>query len=320
MRELDFPTDENVLVGTATADDAGVYKISDELALIQTVDFFTPVVDDPYTFGQIAVANSLSDVYAMGGEPKTAMNIVGYPMATMGRGPLRAMLAGGADKLKEASTVLLGGHSVEDAELKFGVSVTGFVHPDRIFCNQGLRQDDCLVLTKPLGTGIVNTAIKGGLASAKTIDEVSALMAELNRGAALVIKGYDISACTDVTGFGLLGHLAEMIDGTGSQVKLLVNDIPTIGTAYEFAAMGLVPVGAHNNRRFREQLVRVPDDFDPVLRDILFDPQTSGGLLFGCRQEDAGQIIARLHDEGISQAAVIGTVAEAGMDEIQLIG
>ncbi len=320
MRELDFPTDENVLVGTATADDAGVYKISDDLALIQTVDFFTPVVDDPYTFGQIAVANSLSDVYAMGGVPKTAMNIVGYPMATMGRGPLREMLAGGAAKLREASTVLLGGHSVEDAELKYGVSVTGFVHPERILCNQGLHGDDCLVLTKALGTGIVNTAIKGGLASAETIAEVSELMAALNRIAAQIIQQYEISACTDVTGFGLIGHLAEMIAGTGTGVKLVVEDIPFLREAYDFAAMGLVPVGAHNNRRFRENMVLAPQGFDPVLRDILYDPQTSGGLLFGCRQEDAEQIVMQLHNEGISHAAVIGTVVKTGKDEIQLIG
>lgn len=297
-----------------------MYKISDELALIQTVDFFTPIVDDPYMFGQIAVANSLSDVYAMGGIPKTAMNIVGYPMATMGRGPLREMLAGGADKLREAATVLLGGHSVEDEELKFGVSVTGFVHPDRIFCNQGLSRDDCLILTKPIGTGIVNTAIKGGLASVENIEEVSTLMSALNKTAAEVITQFSISACTDVTGFGLIGHLAEMISGTGRQVKLAVKDIPTISSAYEFAAMGLVPIGAHNNRRFREKLVTAADNFDPVLRDILFDPQTSGGLLFGCRQEDAAAILSALHNEGISHAAVIGTVAETGSDEIQLIG
>lgn len=297
-----------------------MYKISDDLALIQTVDFFTPVVDDPYTFGQIAVANSLSDVYAMGGVPKTAMNIVGYPMSAMGKKPLREMLAGGAAKLREAETVLLGGHSVEDAELKFGVSVTGFVHPDRILCNQGLRPGDCLILTKPLGTGIVNTAIKGGLASDKNIAEVSELMASLNRMAGEVIGQYNISACTDVTGFGLIGHLAEMISGTSATVKLIAADIPVITNAYDFAAMGLVPVGAHNNRRFREKMVRSPDGFDPVLRDILFDPQTSGGLLFGCRQEDVEQILKQLHNEGISSAAVIGTVAEAGKEEIQLIG
>lgn len=320
LKDLTFPVDENVLVGTATADDAGVYKISDELALIQTVDFFTPVVDDPYTFGQIAVANSLSDVYAMGGVPKTAMNIVAYPMATMGSGPLKEMLAGGASKLKESGAVLLGGHSIDDTDLKYGVSVTGFVHPDRILKNQGLREGDWLILTKPLGTGIINTAIKGGLASEVTIHEVSELMAELNGPAARTMQEFDISACTDVTGFGLIGHLAEMISGTGCQVKLAVSEIPLIAETYDFGSMGLVPVGAHNNRKFREHLVTAPDKFDPVMRDILFDPQTSGGLLFGCNEEVGDELVRRLRDEGIVHAAKVGEVCLTGKDEILLLG
>lgn len=318
MTQLSFPVDQNVLVGTATADDAGVYKVSEELALIQTVDFFTPVVDDPYQFGRIAAANSLSDVYAMGGIPKTAMNIVAYPMQTLGPEPLREILAGGADTLKEAETVLLGGHSIEDDELKYGLSVTGFIHPDRVLKNQGLNVGDCLVLTKPLGTGIINTAIKGGLASDRTIGAVTGVMASLNKTAAEVMKHFPVSACTDVTGFGLLGHLAEMIQGAGITVTIDASRVPTLEMAYDFAAMGFVPVGAHKNRKHREDMVSMPAEFDPVLRDILFDPQTSGGLLIGCCAKESEQLVRQLKDQGVEEAAVIGEVAGSAENEIVL--
>jgi selenide,water dikinase len=308
-----------VLVGMATSDDAGVYRVSDELALIQTLDFFTPVVDNPYDFGRIAAANALSDVYAMGGVPKTAMNIVAYPLETMGREALREMLAGGAATLREADTVLLGGHSVEDEELKYGLAVTGFVHPKKILTNQGLCIGDCLVLTKPLGTGIINTAIKGGLASKETIVRVTELMATLNRKAAEIIAGFTVSACTDVTGFGLLGHLAEMICGTGIGVKIESNIVPFLAEAYEFGSMGFVPVGAHKNREFRKTMVSASAGFDPVLRDILFDPQTSGGLLIGCAEKDAQALVRRLHDQGIIAAAVIGFVTEDINNTMQLL-
>jgi selenide, water dikinase len=303
----------------ATSDDAGVYRVSDDLALIQTLDFFTPIVDDPFDFGRIAAANALSDVYAMGGTPKTAMNIVAYPMRSMGRKPLREMLAGGADTLRKADTVLLGGHSIEDDELKYGLSVTGFVHPKKILTNQGLCAGDCLVLTKPLGTGIINTAIKGGLASQKTIHLVTELMATLNRKAAEIMAEFKISGCTDVTGFGLLGHLAEMICGTGKSVTIESGKVPVLTEAYEFGSMGFVPVGAHKNREFRKNMVLAPAGFDPVIRDILFDPQTSGGLLIGCREKDAPTLLARLHDAGIIEAANIGFVTEGHEDTIQLI-
>ena len=316
---IDFPTNENVLVGMATSDDAGVYRVFDELALIQTLDFFTPIVDNPYDFGRIAAANALSDVYAMGGVPKTAMNIVAYPMDSMGVEPLREMLAGGAATLREADTVLLGGHSVADEELKYGLSVTGFVHPMKILTNQGLRPGDCLILTKPLGTGIINTAIKGGLAGDKTILRVTELMATLNRKAAEILRSQMISACTDVTGFGLLGHLAEMICGTGTGVTIESGKVPLLAEAYDFAAMGLVPVGAHKNREFRKDRVRAAATFDPVLRDILYDPQTSGGLLFGCSEKEAIGLIQRLHNEGIGEAAIIGYVNHGLSDTIQLL-
>lgn len=315
---MDFPTNENVLVGLGTADDAGVYKVSDDLALIQTLDFFTPIVDDPYDFGRIAAANALSDVYAMGGTPKTAMNIVAYPMQTLGKDALREMLAGGGATLREAGAVLLGGHSVEDEELKYGLSVTGFIHPDKILTNQGLNPGDCLVLTKPLGTGIVNTAIKGGLASDETCRKITGIMATLNRRAAEVISAFTVSACTDITGFGLLGHVAEMIVGTSVGVKIHSRRVPVISEAVEFASMGFVPLGAHNNREYRQDLIISEQGFDPVMRDIFFDPQTSGGLLVGCREDDVDTLVQRLRDSGVEEAAVIGHVTEDSGNKIEL--
>jgi selenide, water dikinase len=316
---LAFPADANVLVGLGTADDAGVYRISDELALVQTVDFFTPIVDDPFDFGRIAAANALSDVYAMGGVPKTALNLVAYPMQKLGREVLRATLAGAIEKLREAETVLIGGHSIEDTEFKYGLSVTGFVHPDRILANQGLRPGDHLILTKPLGTGIINTAIKGGLAGAPTIAEVIAVMAALNKTAGQVLTSFDVSACTDVTGFGLLGHLAEMVHGTQIGVTIESRAVPVLPEALAFAAMGLVPAGAHRNRAFRESMVAAAPDFDPVLRDVLFDPQTSGGLLLGCAGKEARSLQQRLIDQGVADAAVIGYVHDNPKARITLI-
>ena len=234
--------------GLDRADDAGVYKISDDLALIQTVDFFTPIVDDPYAFGQIAAANALSDVYAMGGTPKTAMNLVAFPVKEMDISILRRIIQGGVDKLTEAGVVLVGGHSIEDKELKYGLSVTGFVHPQRVLTKKNLQAGDRLVLTKPLGTGIVNTAIKAGMAPAGLVERVTGLMAALNRTAAEVMAGFDVHACTDVTGFGLLGHLAEMVSrlrqgGAGLFAK----------RAGDPGSPGFCIHGAHTRRRLQEQ-------------------------------------------------------------------
>ncbi len=296
------------MIGTDTGDDAGVYKVSDDLALIQTVDFFTPVVDDPYDFGRIAAANSLSDVYAMGGHPKTAMNIVGFPISLLSTETLKEILAGGAEKVREAGAVLLGGHSVEDEELKYGLSITGFVHPDKVLANRGLRKGDQLVLTKPLGTGIVNTAIKADLATVQTVRKVTEIMAQLNKDAARIMDDFNISACTDITGFGLLGHLCEMVNDTSLLAVINAQQVPLLPEAVEFGSMGLVPIGAHKNRNFREDMVVSPESFDPVLRDILYDPQTSGGLLVGCREGEAEQLVSRLKNEGIEHAEIIGYI------------
>jgi selenide, water dikinase len=314
-----FPTDKNVLVGLDRADDAGVYKISDDLALIQTVDFFTPIVDDPYWFGQIAAANALSDVYAMGGTPKTAMNLVAFPVKTMDIGILRAIIQGGVDKLSEAGVVLVGGHSIEDQELKYGLSVTGLVHPQRVLVKRNLRPGDRLVLTKPIGTGIVNTAIKAGMAPAALIARVTRLMAGLNRAAAEVMTRFEVHACTDVTGFGLLGHLAEMVCGSGMGVKVLARQVPLIPEALEYASTGLIPAGAYKNKEFRESMLTFADTVERSRQDVFFDPQTSGGLLISVKADQSMELVAALQNAGIGDAAEIGEVLHGQEEKIRVL-
>jgi len=313
-----FPTDENVLVGLDRADDAGVYKVSDDLALIQTVDFFTPIVDDPYMFGQIAAANALSDVYAMGGTPKTAMNLVAFPVKDMDLAVLREIIQGGIDKMAEAEVVLMGGHSIEDKELKYGLSVTGFVHPDRVLTKQDLRPGDRLVLTKPLGTGIVNTAIKAGMASTDLTEAVTRLMATLNRRAAEIMARFAVSACTDVTGFGLLGHLAEMVCGSGRSARIFAAQLPVIEDALTFAAMGLIPAGAYRNQEFRAAMIDMAANVERARQDLLFDPQTSGGLLMGVREDQAEALVAELKAAGMVEAALIGEVRDDPAEKIRI--
>lgn len=311
---MELPSDPNLIVGLDRADDAGVYKINDELALIQTVDFFTPIVDDPYRFGQIAAANALSDVYAMGGEPKTAMNLVGFPAKDMDLSVLRQILEGGIHKMKEAGVVLVGGHSVEDKELKYGLSVTGFVHPDRVLTKKNIQPGDQLILTKPLGTGIINTAIKGNLASAEIIEQITQLMARLNKLPAEIMKNYPVNACTDITGFGLLGHLAEMIDGSNLAIRLQAGNIPIIPETRDYAVMGMIPGGAYKNREFREHMIEFSSEVDRVTQDILFDPQTSGGLLISLDSNHAPSLLEHLKSSGIQNAAIIGEVVTADQD------
>lgn len=297
-----------MIVGLDRADDAGVYKITDDIALIQTVDFFTPIVDDPYWFGQIAAANALSDVYAMGGVPKTAMNLVAFPIKTMPVSVLREIIRGGIDKLKEAGVVLIGGHSIEDNELKYGLSITGLIHPDRILTKHNMKPGDKLILTKPLGTGIINTAIKGGLAPDDVIEKVTRQMAMLNKNAAEIMSAFPVHACTDITGFGFLGHLAEMIWGSNMGAVIQREDIPVIPEAIEFASMGFVPGGAYKNREFRESMVQFSEEIDPVTRDILFDPQTSGGLLIALPPSHADELLSRLRQNSMDTAAIVGYI------------
>lgn len=308
MCGLEFPTDENLIVGMERADDAGVYKVSEDLALVQTVDFFTPIVNDPYWFGQIAAANALSDIYAMGGVPKTAMNLVAFPAKEMDLAVLRLILQGGIEKIKEAGVVLVGGHSVEDKELKYGLAVTGFINPQRVLTKRDLRLGDQLILTKPLGTGIINTAIKGGLATGNIVDYVTQLMATLNRAAAEIMRSYPVHACTDITGFGLLGHMAEMIADLEMSIEIFAQSIPIIPEVLEFAAMGLVPGGAYKNREFREVMVDFAPSVDKIFQDILFDPQTSGGLLICVAKEAAQELLEQLQENLPHPVGLIGQV------------
>jgi len=298
----------NLLVGIEHIDDAGVYKIRDDLALVQTVDFFTPIVDDPYTFGQIAAANALSDVYAMGGTPITAMNLVAFPIQSMEIEILRAILRGGLDKMREAEVVLVGGHSIEDQELKYGLAVTGLIHPGAILTNTGAVVGDRIILTKPLGTGIINTAQKGGQAAPEAVQEAIEVMTELNRKAAEVMRGFRVHACTDVTGFGLLGHLSEMLGAGEIGIKISLNAVPILPKAEEYAGMGLVPGGAHRNREFYAPKVDGAKGCPPSLLDILYDPQTSGGLLIAVAEEDAEGILRFLQEVGVKAARIIAEV------------
>lgn len=318
MCGLKFPTNESVIVGLERADDAGVYKIADDLAIIQTVDFFTPVVDDPYWFGQIAAANAMSDIYAMGGVPKTAMNLVAFPVKEMDISILRQIIQGGLDKMTEADVVLVGGHSVEDKELKYGLSVTGFIHPDRVLTKTNLRPNDTLILTKPLGTGIINTAIKGGLASEELINTVTRIMAALNRDAAHVMKAYPVHACTDITGFGLLGHVAEMVTDSECGICIHSDRIPVIPETLQYAEMGLIPAGAYRNREFRQCMVDFAPSVSLTLQDVLFDPQTSGGLLICVDHGKADELLRALRNKGIGEATIIGEVVSEPKERIDV--
>ncbi len=301
---------DNLLVGLDTSDDAGVYKINADTALIQTLDFLTPVTDDPYQFGQIAAANSLSDIYAMGGVPITAMNIVCFPGETLSEEVLEKTLQGGLEKINESGATLVGGHSVEDAEFKYGLSVTGIAHPDRILTNKGACEGQQLILTKPLGTGIAATALKADLAGGKTSRRIVSVMAQLNRYAAEIMSKYHVGAVTDVTGFGLAGHLLEMARASGKDMTVFSGKIPVIEGVEEFASMGLVPAGAHKNRNFFGSRVRFGPDVGRFLQDIVFDPQTSGGLVISIDNRDAKDCVTEMETSGI-EARIIGEVKAA---------
>jgi selenide,water dikinase len=290
------------------AEDAGVYKLTDDLAVIQTLDFFTPIVDDPYSFGQVAATNALSDVYAMGGRPLTAMNIACFPIRTMDVSILKDMLAGGLEKVHEAGAIVVGGHTVEDAELKYGLSVTGVIHPGKVVFNVGAQAGDKLILTKPLGTGIISTAIKGGAASPDAEAKIVKSMTRLNRKAAELMQETGVHACTDVTGFGFLGHASEMVEGSDVGLVIHSAEVPFFAEAREYAEKGLTPGGLQRNREFRAGMVTVEKSIPDYMADILFDPQTSGGLLISVSSEKARKLLERMHGEGIEEAALVGEV------------
>lgn len=297
--------DPNLLVGFDKSDDASVYKVSDTLALVQTVDFFPPIADDPYLFGQIAATNALSDIYAMGGEPKLALNLMCVP-EKMPKEAVHAMLRGGYDKVYEAGCLITGGHSIFDEEPKYGLSVTGFVHPDQILKNSGAKEGDILLLTKPLGIGILTTAHKADLTSKEGMDLAYRLMTTLNKSARDIMVKYRVHACTDVTGFGLLGHLTEMVQGSNVAAELLVSDIDLIEEAQELAKLGILPEGMYRNRTFAEGEVDAGNT--PLYQqDMLYDPQTAGGLLMAVHPEDAEALFTELK-EVVPSAQKIGRI------------
>jgi selenide,water dikinase len=305
--------DENVLIGFDTADDAGVYKLTAELALVQTVDFFTPIVDDPYTFGAIAAANSLSDVYAMGGRPFSALSIVAYP-AKGDPGDLVGILRGGAEKMREAGCSILGGHSVADDEIKFGYAVTGAVHPEQVKANAGARAGDALVFTKRLGTGVIGTALKRGVAAPEHVEAAVASMLELNRRACEEMLRLDAHGCTDVSGFGLLGHAREMALASGVTLELEAARVRILDGALEYARAGAIPGGLKNNREFVECAVETAAAIPREMEDLLYDPQTSGGLLIALPEADAVSF-----ERAFEGAYRIGRVVPRGTKPIRLI-
>ena len=297
--------DPNLLVGFDKSDDASVYQVTDDLALVQTVDFFPPIADDPYLFGQIAATNALSDVYAMGGEPRLCLNIMAVP-ESMPKEAVHQLLRGGYDKVYEAGALITGGHSILDDEPKYGLAVTGFVHPDRVLTNSGARPGDMLLLTKPLGIGVLTTAQKAELLSPEGRALAEKLMTTLNKSARDAMVKYRVHACTDVTGFGLLGHACEMAQGSDVEIELRVADIDLIGEAVELAKMGLLPAGMYRNRTFAEPWVDAGDT-ELCKQDVLYDPQTAGGLLMAVDPADADALYAELKG-CVPSAQRIGTV------------
>ncbi len=305
-----LPQQERVpelLVGHETSDDAGVYKLTDSIALIQTVDYFTPIVDDPYMFGQIAAANALSDVYAMGGQPKTVLNIVGYPVKKLGPDMLAEILRGAADKVSEAGAVTVGGHSVDDQEPKFGLSVTGIVHPERFWRNVGAMPGDSLVLTKPIGVGILTTGIKRGAVTEEQERTVTDTMAMLNKTAAEILTAFEPHAVTDVTGFGLLGHGSEIARGSDVTIEIDYDKVPLLDGTYKLAEQGIIPGGSKANHKWLIEDVEY-ENIPIESQLILCDAITSGGLLVSMPENQAAAYVTKLHEAGMPFASIIGKV------------
>jgi selenide,water dikinase len=318
LKGLPFLDDPRVLVGAPAGDDAGVYQLDDDLALVQTVDVFTPSVDDPYTFGQIAAANSLSDVYAMGGRPITALSIVGFPIRTMPDDAMSRILRGGVDKMSEAGVAVVGGHSINDKEVKAGFAVTGIVHPDKIVTNAGARPGDRLILTKPLGTGIMAFAAQIGRAPAGGPEAAARSMAALNNVASKLMIELGAHACTDVTGFGLMGHLAAMAAASKVDVEIIWDDLPLLPGVLQCLADGIASGAVERNRDSSGQCLTTDENVLPAMADLCFDPQTSGGLLIAVGQDAANNLLERLHSAGVSDAVIIGKVLDSGSGRVFL--
>ncbi len=305
-------------MGIEHLDDAGVYRLTDDIALVQTIDFFTPIVDDPFSFGQIAAANALSDVYAMGGKPLTAMNVVAFPIKKLGSSILKEILMGGYSKVQESGALIVGGHSIDDVDIKYGLSVTGVVHPNRILTNARARPGDRLILTKPLGTGIITTAVKGGIASQEAITKITESMTTLNRAASEVMLEVGVNACTDITGFGLLGHALEMAMASEVAIVIQSQSVPIFPETEEYASRGMVPGGTGRNRDFSSCRLEISGPVPNGRMDILSDPQTSGGLLISVEGKRVKIFLEQLHRRGVQWSTVIGEVVEDPKGKIVL--
>ena len=318
MSRLPQPTHPDLIVGISTSDDAGVFRLREDLAIVNTVDFFTPIVDDPYMFGAISAANSISDVYAMGGVPKTAMNIVCFPQKELDKEILGEILRGGAEKAAEAGVVVVGGHTVDDPEIKYGMSVTGIVDPRRVIRNIGAREGDVLVLTKPLGTGILSTALKRKALDEAAFEVAVRSMATLNKSAAEAMLAYDVHAATDVTGFALLGHAHEMAHGSGVTLAIVAADLPLLPEVERSVAGGYLTGGCKRNRSYLEGKVTIARSVPAALAEVAFDPQTSGGLLIAVPEAQGRALLANLVERGLLDSRIVGHVVARGEHRVEL--
>jgi selenide,water dikinase len=309
----------DLIVGTETSDDAGVFRLRSDLAVVNTVDFFTPIVDDPYVFGQVAGANAFSDVYAMGGEPKTALNIVCFPKGKLPIQLLGEILKGGADKAKEAGVVVVGGHSIIDDEIKYGMAVTGVIRPDRVIRNVGVQEGDALILTKPLGTGIITTALKKGKAPKESVQEAVESMTTLNKAASAVMRNYLTHACSDVTGYGLLGHGLGMASGSSVTLVFESSQLPFLYRARRLAEKGYLTGGCKRNRDYLKDKISIEKSLREGVIELALDPQTSGGLLIAVAEKHAAKLVDDLHANGVKAAARIGYATSLQKTWVRLV-
>ena len=316
LPKFDHP---EIIVGTETSDDAGVFRLRPDLAIVNTVDFFTPIVDDPYVFGQVAATNALSDVYAMGAEPTTALNIVCFPRGKMDIQVLGEILKGGGEKVREAGAVVIGGHSIIDEEIKYGMAITGVVHPDRVIRNVGIKDGDALILTKPLGTGIITTALKNGKAPQESIEKAISSMITLNKTASIIMRNYPVHACSDITGYGLLGHALEMTSGGDITLILESAKLPLINATSDLAEAGYLTGGSKRNREYLNGKMAVDPSIQQGLVETALDPQTSGGLLIALPEKDAGKLVKELRANGVESASTIGHAVSPQKVRVRLI-